>query len=490
MSIYFDSARSGYFSPTRFEADLYDCEVEGKLPSDLNGTFYRIQPDRKYPQRFPNDIPFNGDGMATYFRFNNGHVDFKSRYVHTDRYVAEAKAREALFGLYRNRYSDDPSVKKLSGGTANTNLFYHAGKLLALKEDSPPIAVDPHTLETLGDWDFNGKLSSLTFTAHPKVDVQTGEMICFGYEAKGEASRDIAVYSVDKKGDIVWEAWVQAPYAGMLHDFGVSEKHVIFYVIPLVASVEQMKKNEVHFAWDNKLPTYLGVMRRGGDGSDVRWFKGPERCATHVMNAFDDGTKVHIDMPVSASLQFPFFPMLNGVKLNMQDTQTYLKRLSVDLASKNDTYEETQLTPYVCEMPRCDDRYMTHAYRYGFMYLRDPSRPFDNERAGNIGRAVNNCFVRLDHQTNKLNTYWVGDTSGVQEPCFIPRSNKAAEGEGYLIGVVARYAEMRSDLVVLDAQHMEEGPLATVKLPFRLPSGLHGNWVPSDIIPISGYSGY
>ena len=136
MSVYFESARPGYFAPTRFEADLYDCEVEGKIPDDLNGTFYRIQPDRKYPQRYVNDIPFNGDGMATYFRFSHGHVDFKSRYVQTDRYVAEAKARKALFGLYRNRYSDDPSVKDLSGGTANTNLFYHAGKLLALKEDT------------------------------------------------------------------------------------------------------------------------------------------------------------------------------------------------------------------------------------------------------------------------------------------------------------------------------------------------------------------
>src|SRR5690242_21844659 len=33
-----------------------------------------------------------------------------------------------------------------------------------------------------------------------------------------------------------------------------------------------------------------------------------------------------------------------------------------------------------------------------------------------------------------------------------------------------------SDLVMLDAQNVEAGPIARVKLPFRLRQGLHGNW--------------
>ena len=47
-----------------------------------------------------------------------------------------------------------------------------------------------------------------------------------------------------------------------------------------------MKAGRVRFAWDSTLPTWLGVMRRGGDGKDLRWFKGPERCATHTMGMF------------------------------------------------------------------------------------------------------------------------------------------------------------------------------------------------------------
>jgi carotenoid cleavage dioxygenase-like enzyme len=119
---------------------------------------------------------------------------------------------------------------------------YHAGKLLALKEDSPPVAMHPLTLETSDDYlTFNGKLTSKTFTAHPKFDAGTGEMIGFGYEAKGLGSDDVAVYAIDKTGNITWEAWIKVPYVGMVHDFAVTQNHIAFLVIPMAFNLEQMK---------------------------------------------------------------------------------------------------------------------------------------------------------------------------------------------------------------------------------------------------------
>ena len=37
---------------------------------------------------------------------------------------------------------------------------------------------------------------------------------------------------------------------------------------------------------------------------------------------------------------------------------------------------------------------------------------------------------------------------------------------------------MRSDFVVLAAGDIAAGPIATVELPLRVPSGLHGSWFP------------
>ncbi len=59
--------------PMRFEADVFECEVEGEIPKELEGAYYRTGADRQFPS-LEDDIILNGDGMATMFRFENGHV--------------------------------------------------------------------------------------------------------------------------------------------------------------------------------------------------------------------------------------------------------------------------------------------------------------------------------------------------------------------------------------------------------------------------------
>lgn len=465
-------------APFRAEVDLRDCEVEGEIPADLNGAFYRVGPDYQYPPKNPENIPFDGEGHVAMFRFSQGHVDFKSRYVRTQRFKAQAAARRSLFGMYRNPHTDDPSVKTLSRGTANTHVVFHNGRLHALKEDSPPVLLDPNTLETLDDYyDFNGKLVSRTFTAHPKFDSETGEMIAFGYEAKGEASDDVAVYSIDRRGRITWEAWIKVPYVGMLHDFAVTQTHIAFLVIPMATNVQQMKLGGVHFAWDSHLPTWLGIMRRGGDGKDLRWYKGPERCATHVMGAFSEGDRVTVDMDMALKNQFPFFPNANGEPYDPRAAEGRVTRLTVDLSKKNvDSYGMEILYPAVGILPRQDDRYHTRHYRVGFMPTMDPSRPFD-ERLANVLTQPVNCWTRFDHETHQTSAFFAGSDSTLQECCFVPRSKDAPEGDGYLVGIANRLLEKRSDVVVVDTQRMEEGPVAAVKLPFRIGQGIHGWWV-------------
>ena len=108
--------------------------------------------------------------MISKFSFGNGRVDFKQRRARTDKFVLEERAGRALFGAYRNPLTDDPTVKGRYRGTANTNVLIHGGQLLALKEDSPALAMDAITLETHGYTDFQGQVKSPTFTAHPKID--------------------------------------------------------------------------------------------------------------------------------------------------------------------------------------------------------------------------------------------------------------------------------------------------------------------------------
>jgi carotenoid cleavage dioxygenase-like enzyme len=461
---------------SRIEADVRDCEITGKIPADLSGAFYRVGPDPQYPL-LPRNIPFDGEGHVCMFRIRDGRVDYRSRMVRTQRYIAQDKARRILFPMYRNPSLDDPSVAGLSRGTANTHIIKHRNYLLALKEDSPPAAMDPLTLETVNPvYTFDGQLPSKTFTAHPKLDSRTGNMVAFGYEAEGFGSKTVSMFEITPQGKIIWNAKIQVPYVGMLHDFAVTEKHIVFYVIPLALDQRQMEDGGPHWSWDGTLPTYFGFVRRSGDAKDVRWIKGPTRSATHVMGAFDDKEKLVVDVEMSMSNPFPFIPIRDGSRWDPVAGSSHITRLSVDLSKDTPSaYGIEQMYPHVGGLPRQDDRYTTEPYRYGFLPCPDPNT------APGTGGA---CYARFDHQNRTHTLYNAGTETALFECCFAPRAADAPEGSGYLMGVANRINEGgRADLVILDAEHLADGPVAVAHLPMRIPIQIHGWWVPEAQLP-------
>lgn len=423
------------------------------------------------------DIFFNGDGSVCAFRIRDGHVDFKQRYVQTDRYKAELTARRSLFGSYRNPFTDDPSVAGMSRGTGNTNVLLHNGTLWALKEDSLPIAMDPETLETLGSSDFGGKVTSKTFTAHPKIDPVTGDMVCFGYAAKGEASADIAYYVIDTDGQVKKDVWFEAPHSAMIHDMAVTQNYVIFPIMPLTSDVDRLKAGAPHFQWEPTLDIVFGVLPRDGGADDVRWFRAPNGFPGHVLNAHEDKGKIYLDITLTQGNVFPWFPPATG---NISDPGTLpaqVARIVIDPSRKNLEADVTELFPVVAEFPHIDDRYAMGEYRHAFLAGIDKNSPMDLSRAVGLPfNTVFNSLLHLDAQSGQVQHWTPGVSDTVQEPVFVPRSAEAAEGEGFVLQLVNRLAEGRSDLVILDSTRIADGPLAVARLPFRMKNGLHGNW--------------
>jgi carotenoid cleavage dioxygenase len=210
------------------------------------------------------------------------------------------------------------------------------------------------------------------------------------------------------------------------------------------------------------------VLPRGGRASDLRWFKAPNQFCSHVMNAFDDGTKVYIDVPRAESNMFPFFPEL-GKPWDPTKAASRLTRWSVDVSSRGNAFRSAeQLTDYVGEFPRTDDRYQTRPYRHGWLLGFDFAR---------------SSLGHVDTATGKTKIWNAPPDTTVQEPCFIPKSANAAEGDGYILQVATRIKEMRTDVFLLDALRIEQGPIATIRLPLRLRPGYHGSWAPSEALP-------
>jgi carotenoid cleavage dioxygenase-like enzyme len=206
----------------------------------------------------------------------------------------------------------------------------------------------------------------------------------------------------------------------------------------------------------------VGLLPRDGDASDIRWFQGPSRNTLHFLNAVDVGNTVVMDLPVSDTERSP----------------SQIKRWTFDMNSRNGRFGEEVVSTANGVLARMDDRYLSLPYRYGFVGNSDPSLPFDAERAGGT-RRVTNTYHRYDLRGGPTRSYYVGDVQSLQESCFVPRKGSTEEGDGYVMGIASNYEEMASELHIVDANRMQDGALAVVKLPFRLRSGTHTNWFPA-----------
>lgn len=474
-------ALQGAFEPARFEVEVFDCEVEGRIPRELEGVFYRVGAEWFYPPRFPDDSPFAADGIASSFRIANGNCDFLARYIRTPRYLANRAAREQLFGYYRNPFTDDARVAGLSGTVANTNIIMYAGRLLALKEDALPYQLDPVTLDTIGPFDFGGGYKAPTFTAHPKVDGVTGEMITYGYEAEGLASNAIWIYTIDPAGNVTSERRLAAPYLSMVHDIAISQNFIIIPVYGMVTSMERLRAGKIHWGWDKSLPSYLGVLPRRGPAAEIRWFEGPEMAMVHTFSASDRDGVITLHAAVSNSNPFPFFPDVNGEAFNPAGARTTIRKYTLDLNSNGRGWQEEHLFPDAPgALSRIDDRFMGHAYRYGFLGFADESRPFHAQLPGR-SRPVN-CYGKFDFVSGTMKAMFAGPTHSLGEVAFAPRSPDAPEADGWLMGLATNLETMKSELVIGDTRDLAAGPVARVRLPFRAAGQIHGNWVPSWVL--------
>lgn len=467
--------------PLHFDVDLFDCEVEGRIPPDLQGTWYAAGASRQFPPLYADDAPFSADGVASMFRIAGGSCDYRARYVRTRRLLAERQARRALFGRYRNPYTSDPTVRDISHGVANTHVVWHGGRLLALKEDSPPVLLDADTLETLDNYhDLDGALTSQTFTAHPKIDGRTGEMLAFGYEARGLLTRDVVVYGFDRHGRKNWETWFELPYLSMLHDMAITPNFILIPTSPMTSSAEHLAAGKVHWGYQKGRRVHVAVLPRGGKSADLRWFEGPERNMAHTLGALERGRRLHLDGVVSDGNPLPFFPALDGSAFDPAAAQLSARRWTMDLDSPAAGFAETVLAATLHSgLPRIDDRFTGPDYRYAYSPEHDPHFGFDPHYRGLIGGPASNVLARFDTVSGAVEKCFVGPDCDLSEPVFAPRSAAAPEGDGYLLCVAFNQGSGCSELVIADAARLSAGVLARVKLPFCAAPQVHGSWLPA-----------
>ncbi|HYE45570.1 MAG TPA: carotenoid oxygenase family protein, partial [Caulobacter sp.] len=336
-----------------------------------------------------------------------------------------------------------------------------AGRLMALNESFPPFALDRETLEPEGYLTEYGP----RITAHPKIDPDTGEMHWFAYGATGPFDREIVYGVTDCEGRPEARKRFAAPYASMIHDFLISRHHVLIPVTPLTASLDRAQKGLPPMAWEGQLPTWLAVFRRDGAG-EVRWFSGGSAHVFHVVNAWEDGDLLHADVFLYQSA--PMFPLPDGSP--GEHGLARLHRWTVDVRSSGGELHCKALDDLDGEFPRIDQRWTGKRHEHLWFAA-------DTLGQNQVEPIRLNGLVHMEISAGRRTVYDLPDGDLTSEPVFIPRSECAPEGDGWLSAVVWRAKEDRSDLLLFEAKCLSAGPVVAARLPGRVPFGFHGIWL-------------
>jgi carotenoid cleavage dioxygenase-like enzyme len=427
--------RTGNYAPVHDELTAFDLPVEGSIPAELNGWYLRNGPN----PRTGAGHWCVGDGMVHGIRLENGRAAwYRNRWVRTESFDDPVPL-----------YNDDGS-RNLHSSIANTHVVRHAGKTLALMEFSLPYEIS-NDLKTLGAYDFGGMLTD-SMTAHPKICPNTGELHFFG--AGNIFEPHVNYHRADADGQLTVSRPLDVPALTLMHDFALTDSHVVFMDLPLLFNLEvaltQPHQQDLPYRWDDNHGARLGLLRRDDPYGPVRWFDIDPCFVFHIANAYDSGRSVILEV-----LRYPEI-WRHSSEFGGQAT---LWRWKVNLDSG--IVEERQLDDRGVEFPRVDDRLVGAAARYSVA----------------VGSGA---LVRYDLQRDTATEHRFGGTSnGVPgEAVFAPAVGQADELAGWYLTYVYDPATDGSDLFVIDASDFEGDPVARIRLPRRVPHGFHGNWIP------------
>jgi carotenoid cleavage dioxygenase len=429
----------GNYAPVTEERTAVDLDVTGAIPPALRGVYMRNGPN---PHSGYSSHWFVGDGMLHGVRLENGRAQwYRNRYV---------RSRTFTDGV---QFVDANGTVDHSAGVNNTNVVQHAGKVLALVESSFPVEMT-RALDTVGLCDFGGQLTT-SFTAHPKPCPRTGELHFFGYRFLPPW---LTYHVLDARGALVKSEEITVPGPTMIHDFAITDRHVVFMDLPVVFDLELAMQDRFPYRWSDDYGARLGVMPRGGVNADVRWFDIAPCYVFHPLNAYEDGDTIVMDVA-----RYPELWRDSPEKL----ATAMLWRWTIDRAAGR--VNERQLDDRPVEFPRLDDRLTGLKNRYGYA----AASVFE----GYDDRTQSCALAKYDLQTGAVTTHEFGLGRTPSEGVFVPASPTAGEDEGWVMQYVYDAARDATDLVLLDASDVRKPPVAVVHLPYRVPYGFHGNWI-------------
>ena len=459
-------ALEGNNAPVHQEDRWDELEVIGQVPTDMNGLYVRNGPNSFFEPEWRYHA-YDGDGMLHAVRFHNGHASYRNKWVKTEGLQEEQAAGQSLWrGIKEAPRADTPDAPLKN--TANTDVKYHAGRLIAMwYRSGMPYAVDPETLETLGRSDFDATVDRLS--AHSRPDENTGEFMFFDYDIKPPFMRYGVVDSQRKLQHMVD---IPMDQPGLPHDMAITENYTILHDFPLRPDPEALKIGRYKVRFNADQPSRFAIIPRYGSADEIRWFNAKPTYMLHVVNAWEDGTEVvMVGTPYRLHTKDDGTPdstrLEKTIHLRQRDFQLYEWRF--DLAT-GETTERVIDDVLNTEFPIINSAYQGRKNRWSY-HVIFPQGGREEPRFPGL--------VKYDLETGGYVAYSAGPQYFYNEAGFAPRDNPQSEDDGYLVMFVWNPNDKRSEVQIFDAREgrMANGPVARVVLPRRVPHGFHATYV-------------
>uniref|UniRef100_A0A0D3GZK7 Carotenoid cleavage dioxygenase n=1 Tax=Oryza barthii TaxID=65489 RepID=A0A0D3GZK7_9ORYZ len=420
--------------------------IEGTIPDDFpegvyirNGSNPLFGALHKVNSIFgqSEDIWVEGEGMlhALYFtksgEGSTWSISYNNRYVQSDTFNTERDRQRPCF---LSAIKGDPLAiiaasilnmlrfGKVFRNMSNTGVFEHAERVFSVAENDIPYEIDLDNLGTLCSWVVDGQWN-MPFTAHPKVAPGSGELVIYGFNIV-KPFLTIGVVSEDGK-KLERKVDLKLERCTYCHEIGVTKMYNIIMDMPLTVDLTRILRGAPLIDFETESYTRIGVMPRHGDADSVIWFDVEPFCTLHLINCFEEDHEVVIRgfrVPGSIITGITLEHTANEEPANQGPSEKSFPRLY-----------EWRLNLKSRAVTVINNKYAGLHHKYAYAQAIDVQGSLEGG-CGTV-RPKFGGFAKLHLQDN----------------------NKAH---------------------VIDAQRFENGPIAKITLPQRVPYGFHGAFIP------------
>ncbi|XP_054808763.1 probable carotenoid cleavage dioxygenase 4, chloroplastic [Prosopis cineraria] len=301
-------------------------------------------------------------------------------------------------------------------------------------------------------------------TAHPKVDLDTGEAFAFRYglvppfltyfrfESKGVKQPDVPIFSTIRPA--------------FLHDFTITNKYVVFVDIQIgMNPVDMLDGGSLVGSDPSKVLRIEVLPRCTKDESQIKWFDVPGFNSMRDINAWDDedGNSIVLIPPNILSVE-------NTLE-RMELVHAMVEKVKIDL--KTGIVMRQLISARNLNLAVINQAHVGKKNKFVYAAICD--------LMPQISRVVKlDLSIRDERRDCTMGCRMFEEGCYGREPFFMVRDLEdldVEEDDGYVVTYVHDEKKGESKFMVIDAKLLELGVAVAMSLPRQVPYGFHGLFV-------------